>query len=451
MARVHEVLTGRYELLDVLGRGGMGVVYRARDQRLDRVVAIKVLPLDSAQDPTSVARFEREALAAAALTHRNIVAVFDSGREDGTRFIVMERVVGKSLAQLIVERRSLAVDEAVGICVQVASALEAAHSAGIVHRDIKPANLMLDEYGTVKVLDFGIARLAGSASLTQAATVLGSAAYLAPELSRGSRADARSDVYALGCVLYELLTGRPPFTGEQPAAILSQHISSQPCRPERLNPAIPSRLAELMLTMLAKDPGKRPQRAGELVAALPAALSASEQPAPEETVPTVVMAQPASNRTQVMPGVRSATTKVSPRPSSAGGGGRRLAVLAAMALVASAIALLALTAGSGGGARQNAANAAKAARHRTSAARSSGRRGAETSTTSTSVATPVAASSPATPPPKQHAPHPRPGPGGQPGPGAGPRGQPGGPHGDGSRGLPPGQAKKLGDQPQDQQ
>ncbi len=420
MAHVQEVLAGRYELLDVLGRGGMGVVYRARDQRLDRVVAIKVLPLDSAQDPTSVARFEREALAAAALTHRNIVAVFDSGREDGTRFIVMERVVGKSLAQLIVERRSLAVDEAVGICVQVASALEAAHTAGIVHRDIKPANLMLDEHGTVKVLDFGIARLAGSASLTQAATVLGSAAYLAPELSHGSRADARSDVYALGCVLYELLTGRPPFTGEQPAAILSQHISSQPRRPERLNPAIPPRLADLMLTMLAKDPAERPQRAGELVGALPATLVDDQV-----TAPTMVMATPASTAR----------------------GGRRVAVVAAMALVALTIALLALTAGSGSGGGQSPA---RAATHRLSETRSSRRRTGATLTTSSSVVTPTASQKPPPPPPKHHGAHPGPGPGDQPGPGDGGQGhQSGGPHGD--HGLPPGQAKKLGDENQNQQ
>jgi hypothetical protein len=421
MAQVTEVLAGRYELLDVLGRGGMGVVYRARDQRLDRVVAIKVLPLDSAQDPTSVARFEREALAAAALTHRNIVAVFDSGRDDGTRFIVMERVVGRSLAQLISERGSLAVDEAVGICVQVASALEAAHRAGIVHRDIKPANLMLDEHGTVKVLDFGIARLAGSASLTQAATVLGSAAYLAPELSRGSRADARSDVYALGCVLYELLTGRPPFIGEQPAAILSQHISSQPHRPDRLKPAIPPRLADLMLTMLAKDPGKRPQRAGELLALLPATLVDEEL-----TAPTMVMATPASTARGV----------------------RRVGVVAAMALVALTIAVLALTAGSGSGGGQGAA---RAATHRTSETRLSRRRTTASSTPSSSVTTPVATPKPAPAPPKHHGLHPAPGPGDHPGPGDGPPGHdPGGPHGDAARGLPPGQAEKLGDDHQNQ-
>ena len=444
MAQVQEVLAGRYELLDVLGRGGMGVVYRARDRRLDRVVAIKVLPLDSAQDPTSVARFEREALAAAALTHRNIVAVFDSGRDDGTRFIVMERVAGKSLAQLIAERGAFAVDEAVAICVQVASALEAAHAAGIVHRDIKPANLMLDEHGTVKVLDFGIVRLAGGASLTQAATVLGSAAYLAPELSRGSRADARSDVYALGCVLYELLTGRPPFTGEQPAAILSQHISSRPRPPELLNPAVPPRLADLAMTMLAKDPGDRPQRAGELVTALPATVIA-----PEETAPTILMAQPASGPTMVMPGAGSGPTLVMPRSSAAGSGVKRSAVVAAIALVALTIALLALlalTAGSGSGGGQSAA---RAATHRTPAVRSSGRRRPETSTTSSSATTPVTASKPAPPPPEQPGPHPEPGSGDQPGPGDGPTGhQPGGPHGDGSGVLPPGRAKKLGDEPQ---
>src|SRR5579875_515269 len=287
MAQVQEILAGRYELLDVLGRGGMGVVYRARDRRLGRVVAVKVLPLDSAQDPTSVARFEREALAAAGLTHRNIVAVFDAGSDEGTRFIVMECVSGSSLARLIRERGRLGVEEAVGICAQVASALAAAHRAGIVHRDIKPANLMLDQHGTVKVLDFGIVRLAGGASLTQAATVLGSASYLAPELSRGARADARSDVYALGCVLYELLTGHPPFTAEQPVAILTQHLSTPPCAPPELNPAIPPRLAALVLAMLAKDPDRRPQGADELAGALPATLH--ETAAAERTRPVAPM------------------------------------------------------------------------------------------------------------------------------------------------------------------
>jgi predicted Ser/Thr protein kinase len=276
MARVQEVLAGRYELLDVLGRGGMGVVYRARDRVLDRAVAVKVLPVDRAEDRTFVARFQREAFAAAALSDPNIVAVFDSGQDGETRFIVMEYVAGESLAQLIHQRGRVPAEEAVTIATQIASALAAAHRAGIVHRDIKPGNAMLDNHGTVKVLDFGIARAAGGTSLTQTATVLGSASYLAPEVSRGQPADARSDIYALGCLLYELVTGRPPFTGELPAAILHQHNTAIPRSPRDLNPAVPVGLDALIMRMLAKDPSQRPQHAAELVEALPASLRVQE-------------------------------------------------------------------------------------------------------------------------------------------------------------------------------
>ncbi|MDE3133125.1 MAG: serine/threonine protein kinase, partial [Acidobacteriota bacterium] len=268
MARVQELLAGRYELLDELGRGGMGVVYRARDRVLDRIVAVKVLPLDRAQDPTFVARFEREALAAAALNHPNIVAVFDSGTDGETRFIVMEYIAGRNLAQLVREDGPRGVEQTVEIGVQVAAALAAAHRAGIVHRDIKPGNVMLDGHGRARVLDFGIARVLAGVTLTQTAMVLGSTAYLAPELISGQRAGAASDIYSLGCVLYELLAGKPPFTGELPAAILHQHNSSAPRALRRLNGSVPPALDALILRMLAKDPRRRPQDAGELAAAL---------------------------------------------------------------------------------------------------------------------------------------------------------------------------------------
>ncbi|MGH2862357.1 MAG: protein kinase domain-containing protein, partial [Solirubrobacteraceae bacterium] len=296
MAGVQDVLADRYELLEVLGRGGMGVVYRARDRVLDRIVAVKVLPLDRAQDPTSVARFEREALAAAGLSDRNIVAVFDSGTDRQTRFIVMEYLSGRSLSELLHERGALSAAEAVDVTVQVAAALAAAHRAGIVHRDIKPANVMLDQQRHAKVLDFGIARLTAGISLTQTATVLGSAQYLAPELCRGAPADARSDIYALGCVVYELLTGQPPFTGELPAAIVHQQISVTPRSPRELNPAIPPALDALVLAMLAKDPDRRPQDAGELVTALPGALVAPSAAAATTRMPVAeaAAAEPAA-------------------------------------------------------------------------------------------------------------------------------------------------------------
>jgi serine/threonine protein kinase len=276
MAPVQEPLVGRYELHELLGRGGMGVVYAGVDRILARPVAVKVLPAEAVDDPTVVTRFEREALAAAALSHPNIVSVYDTGRDETTRFIVMERVDGENLATVIARRGPLPVEEAVAIASQVASALGAAHAAGVVHRDVKPANLMLTAAGTVKVLDFGIARAAGSADLTRTAHILGSAAYMAPEVATGERAGAPADVYALGCVLYELLGGRPPFEADHPAAILHQHATRPPQSLRELRSDIPPALAALVAEMLAKDPRERPPSGPRLVAA----LSASTAPVP---------------------------------------------------------------------------------------------------------------------------------------------------------------------------
>jgi serine/threonine-protein kinase len=267
-----QTIAGRYELLDVLGRGGMGVVYRARDQLLERIVAVKVLPAEYADDPLLVERFEREARAAARLNHPNIVAVFDTGRDGSVRYIVMECVPGQSLAQLLNERGALPVAEAVEIAAQVADALGVAHTAGIVHRDIKPGNVMVEPSARCKVLDFGIARLAADAALTQTASLLGSAPYMPPEMSLGRSSDARSDIYSLGCVLYELLTDRPPFRGEVAAAIINQHVNVAPRPPSELNPAVPPGVDALVLRMLAKDPADRPQSGAETAAALRASL-----------------------------------------------------------------------------------------------------------------------------------------------------------------------------------
>jgi len=279
MAHVQSLLGGRYELREVLGRGAMGVVYRATDRVLGRDVAVKVLALDRAEDPTFVARFEREAVAVAALNHRSVVAVYDSGSDGHTHFIVMEYLRGASLARTIRERCPLPVEQAVEIAIQIAGALVVAHQAGIIHRDVKPANVMVDERGSVKVLDFGIAKASG-VSLTQTATVLGSAPYLAPEVIRGDRADERSDIYSLGCVLYELLTGRPPFTGELPAAVLHQHSTVAPRPPNARRADTPAALDALVMRTLAKDPRSRPRSARVLVLALADSLKTPATPAP---------------------------------------------------------------------------------------------------------------------------------------------------------------------------
>jgi serine/threonine protein kinase len=297
MARASaETIAGRYELHEVLGRGGMSVVYRATDRVLDRTVAVKVLPAAYAENPVLVERFSREARAVARLSHPNIVGVYDSGFDRTVHYIVMECVPGVSLSQLLKARGPLAVGEAVEIATAVAHALTAAHEAGIVHRDIKPANIMVEPSGTVKVLDFGIARARDDADLTRATTVLGSAPYMAPEVAMGGSADERSDIYSLGCVLYEMLTSRPPFLADTARAVMHLHANATPEPVRELRPQVPEGLDALILQMLAKEPAERPQRSVELVPALHEAL----RDQPPQTAPTIL-----------------APTRVAPPPPSA--------------------------------------------------------------------------------------------------------------------------------------
>ena len=252
----------------------MGVVYRARDRVLDRTVAVKVLPAELAANPTLVERFEREARAAAKLSDPHIVAVFDTGRDPSARYIVMELVAGVSLAELLHGGGALPVSRAVEIAAQIADALAAAHAAGIIHRDVKPGNVMIDRTGAAKVLDFGIARARSDDPLTRTTVVLGSAPYISPEVALGGVADERSDIYSLGCVLYEMLAGRPPFTGELPAAVMHQQASAAPIPPRDLAPATPPGLDALVMQMLAKRPEDRPPHAGPLVPLLRDSLRA---------------------------------------------------------------------------------------------------------------------------------------------------------------------------------
>jgi beta-lactam-binding protein with PASTA domain/tRNA A-37 threonylcarbamoyl transferase component Bud32 len=280
------LLGGRYELDGVVGRGGMAEVYRARDIRLDRIVAVKTLREDLARDQTFQARFRREAQSAASLNHPSIVAVYDTG-EDNTGgghvpYIVMEYVDGRTLRDLLRDDRRLLPERALEITDGVLRALDYSHRSGIVHRDIKPGNVMLTRTGEVKVMDFGIARAVSDAqaTMTQTAQVIGTAQYLSPEQARGERVDARSDLYSAGCLMYELLTGRPPFTGDSPVAIAYQHVRENPIPPSQIDPEIPDWADSIVLKAMAKDPAHRYQSAGEMRNDLQRALSGAPVAAP---------------------------------------------------------------------------------------------------------------------------------------------------------------------------
>jgi beta-lactam-binding protein with PASTA domain/tRNA A-37 threonylcarbamoyl transferase component Bud32 len=258
------VLNGRYEIDSVLGQGGMAKVFRGTDQVLGRTVAIKVLSPQFTDDAQFVTRFRREAQAAASLNHPNIVGVFDTGSQGDVHYIVMEYVEGRTLRDVIRADGPLLPERVAEIGDAVAKALQTAHEAGMVHRDIKPGNIMLTSDGEVKVMDFGIARTSTGDTLTQTAAVLGTASYLSPEQAQGQTVDARSDLYSLGCVLYEMSTGRPPFSGDSPVAIAYKHVRDDPVAPSRINPDVPTDLEAVILKSMAKNPANRYQTAAEL-------------------------------------------------------------------------------------------------------------------------------------------------------------------------------------------
>jgi len=271
-------LGGRYEIGAVLGRGGMAEVYMGRDIRLGRSVAVKTLRADLARDPTFQARFRREAQSAASLNHPAIVAVYDTGEDyiDGISipYIVMEYVDGSTLRELLHSGRRLLPDRALEMTAGVLQALEYSHRNGIIHRDIKPANVMLTRQGTVKVMDFGIARSMADngMTMTQTAAVIGTAQYLSPEQARGETVDARTDLYSTGCLLYELLTERPPFVGDSPVAVAYQHVREDPLPPSTFDPEVSPTIDAIVLKSLAKNPDNRYQSADEMRADLERAL-----------------------------------------------------------------------------------------------------------------------------------------------------------------------------------
>ncbi len=363
------LLGGRYELDGVVGRGGMAEVYRARDLRLDRIVAVKTLREDLARDQTFQARFRREAQSAASLNHPSIVAVYDTGEDNAgpshVPFIVMEYVDGRTIRDLLRDDRRLLPERALEITDGVLRALDYSHRNGIVHRDIKPGNVMLNRSGEIKVMDFGIARAVSDAqaTMTQTAQVIGTAQYLSPEQARGERVDARSDLYSVGCLLYELLTGRPPFTGDSPVAIAYQHVRENPIPPTRVDAELPGWADAIVLKAMAKDPADRYQSAADMRGDIQRALSgfpvaAQVRPIPYGGEPGTRRMDPMAGQTQLQ-GPTGALPPYQYGPPDSGpprGAGRRrraiwpwVTALVALVVIGAAIGAYELISTSGSG------------------------------------------------------------------------------------------------------
>ncbi|WP_062307182.1 Stk1 family PASTA domain-containing Ser/Thr kinase [Alicyclobacillus sendaiensis] len=274
------VLGGRYRLEQKIGEGGMAEVYRAIDTLLDRMVAVKMLRSQYAEDEEFVRRFRQEAQAAARLSHPNIVNVYDVGVEDGQQYIVMEYVDGPTLKDVIVERAPLPVEDVIRISKQICSALQHAHELNVVHRDIKPHNILLTKSGQVKVADFGIARAATGQTIArrQATTVLGSVHYFSPEQARGAPTDAKSDIYSLGVVMYEMLTGKLPFEGDSPVSVALKHLRDPFVEPRQLNKDIPQSVENIVLRCLVKEPEGRYPNMAAVMADLDTALARPNVP-----------------------------------------------------------------------------------------------------------------------------------------------------------------------------
>jgi serine/threonine-protein kinase len=302
------MLGGRYRVEQELGRGGMAKVYRGEDIVLGRNVAIKILAPQFADDPNFVTRFRREAQAAARISNQHLVSVFDTGSDDGVHYIVMEFVEGRTLAEYLTGGGRIMPDRAIDIAMDVCRALEAAHAQGVIHRDIKPGNIMLNQRGDVKVTDFGIARMATTAeTIAQTAAVLGTASYLSPEQAQGQQVDGRSDIYSLGCVLFEMVTGRPPFLGESPVAVASKQVLEQPTPPSKLNRDVTPDLDAVILRAMAKNPANRYQSAEEMRAD----LERVRRGLPVEATP--LLPAPAPGSTQAI-AREAASTAVLPPP-----------------------------------------------------------------------------------------------------------------------------------------
>ncbi|UEJ82075.1 Stk1 family PASTA domain-containing Ser/Thr kinase [Brachybacterium halotolerans subsp. kimchii] len=337
MSEENLILSGRYALGKALGHGGMADVHLAEDRRLHRTVAVKILRTDLARDTNFQERFRREAQSAAGLNHPSIVAVYDTGEEHAKDFtgheitipyIVMEYVRGKTLREYVDPEHPMDVGQAATIMQALLSALEYSHQQGIVHRDIKPGNIMITDEGDVKVMDFGIARaVADATGMTQTQAVMGTAQYLSPEQARGQLVDARSDIYSAACVFYELVTGRPPFTGDSPVSIAYQHVRETPVPPSRYNPAITPEVDRVILTGLAKDRETRYPSAtafardiaSVIAGRRPQLVAGDPQPTSDAEATTVL--SPVDDRTEALPASAGATqTHRAPVAAAAGAG-----------------------------------------------------------------------------------------------------------------------------------
>ena len=311
------VLSDRYQIEARIGAGGMAEVYRGFDQVLNRTVAIKVLLPQMARDTSFVERFRREAQAAARLNQPNIVGVYDTGADDGTQYIVMEFIEGRTLAEFMATGRRPTPTQAAEIAQKIAAAIAAAHAQGVIHRDIKPGNVMITRDGVIKVMDFGIARVLGPETAPQTSAVLGTASYLSPEQAQGGPVDARTDIYSLGAVLYELLTARPPFTGDSPVAVAYKQVNEAPAVPSSMNPDVPARLDAVVMKALSKNPSNRYQTAEEFSADLARVIAGQEVEA------TPLMPAAIGDATQVI-SRPAAHTAVLPPVEEPKGSGRKV-------------------------------------------------------------------------------------------------------------------------------
>ena len=355
---IDRVLNNRYQLTALLGEGGMAVVYEAQDLLLGRMVAVKALREQFSADPAFLARFQREAKAAAALTHPNIVAIYDVGSDGPTQYIVMELVRGRTVKQIIQAEGPLSSARVVDLGRQMCEGLEYAHEQGIVHRDVKSQNILVGRDGRVKITDFGIAVALGASSLTQSGYVVGSAQYLSPEQARGEQVTALSDLYSAGVVLYEMATGRLPFEGESPVVVALKHVQEEPVPPRQLNPRIPESLQAVILRAMAKEAAERPGSSQMLADALLAcAMSSLEatvsQPVPVSSVAPVPTPAPAPASSSRAKPARAQSPMIAREPLRPGRkrGSRSwtglLAILAVLLLIIATIPLVVLAYSSG--------------------------------------------------------------------------------------------------------